>query len=168
MGSTCWDWREESRILHFSCLPWKNGTYPTNAYHDPSSPSFLSCGGCCLGNTPQFPQQMLPKRTGHSPCHWTVVFKNTRQSFNPLENHQKRSKDGKMLVEKIKCITHRAPVWTGPKPLIASYSLKYWGIDKPKKIENPSMNFVRKLLRLQNWRKLKPTEPVPKYDNRCD
>ena len=46
--------------------------------------------------------------------------------------------------------THLAPVWTGPKPLIAVYSLKYWGTDKPRKIEKPNMNFVLKLLRLQN------------------
>jgi hypothetical protein len=40
------------------------------------------------------------------------------------------------------------------------YSLKYCGIDKPMKIEKPSINFVRKLFRLQNWRKLRPPEPV--------
>lgn len=56
--------------------------------------------------------------------------------------------------------THLALVWTGPKPLIAVYSLKYCGTDKPMKMEKPSMNFVRKLLRLQNWRKLRPPAPV--------
>ena len=51
-------------------------------------------------------------------------------------------------------------MWTGPKPLIAVYSLKYCATDNPKKIEKPRTNFVLKLLRLQNWRKLRPPTPT--------
>jgi hypothetical protein len=40
------------------------------------------------------------------------------------------------------------------------YSLKYWGTDRPMKMENPTMNLVLKLLRLQNWRKLRPHAPA--------
>jgi hypothetical protein len=40
------------------------------------------------------------------------------------------------------------------------YSLKYWGTDKPMKKENPMMNLVLKLFRLQNCRKLRPQAPA--------
>jgi hypothetical protein len=40
------------------------------------------------------------------------------------------------------------------------YSLKYCGIERPMKTENPRINFVLKLFRLQNWRILRPAEPV--------
>lgn len=57
-------------------------------------------------------------------------------------------------------LTHLAPVWTGPKPFTAVYSLKYCGIEKPMKIEKAKMNFVLKLFKLQNWMKLRPPTPV--------
>lgn len=47
-------------------------------------------------------------------------------------------------------LTHLACVCTGPKPATEVYSLKYCGTDMPMNKENPRMNFVRKLLRLQN------------------
>lgn len=56
--------------------------------------------------------------------------------------------------------THLALVWTGPYLLRAVYWLKYCGIDNPMKTENPRMNFVLKLLRLQNWSKLRPPAPA--------
>lgn len=58
--------------------------------------------------------------------------------------HYKKSRDP--------LLTHLALVWTGPKPLMAVYSLKYCGIESPRKMEKPNTNFVLKLLRLQNWR----------------
>lgn len=70
-------------------------------------------------------------------------------------------KEKKILAMKWLLHTQRAPVWTGPYPLIAVYSLKYWGMDKPRKTEKPKMNLVLKLFKLQNWRKLKP--PAPTY-----
>lgn len=57
-------------------------------------------------------------------------------------------------------ITHLEAVWTGPNPLIAVNSLKYWGTENPMKIEKPNMNMFRKLLRLTNWRNVAPTQPV--------
>ena len=56
--------------------------------------------------------------------------------------------------------THLECVWTGPYPATDVYSLKYWGTERPMKTENPRMNLVLKLLRLQNWRKPSPAEPV--------
>jgi hypothetical protein len=44
---------------------------------------------------------------------------------------------------------------------MAVCSLKYCGIDRPRKIEKPSMNNVLKLFRLQNCSKLSP--PAPTY-----
>jgi hypothetical protein len=57
-------------------------------------------------------------------------------------------------------LTHLARVCTGPKPATEVYSLKYCGTDRPINKENPRMNFVRKLFRLQNCRNPTPAIPV--------
>jgi len=36
--------------------------------------------------------------------------------------------------------------------------VKYCGMERPRKNENPNTNFVLKLFRLQNWRKPSPPE----------
>jgi len=36
--------------------------------------------------------------------------------------------------------------------------MKYCGMERPRKNEEPSTNLVLKLLRLQNWRKPRPAE----------
>lgn len=50
------------------------------------------------------------------------------------------------------------PVWTGPCPNNIKSSLKKWETDRPMNRENPRMNNVLKLLRLQNWRRPSPAD----------
>lgn len=81
MGSTCWDWKEESRILHFSCHLWKIWTCPTNAFLCLSLSKSLSCAKCCPRRRLRRQRQKVPRRTGHSPYRWTVKYVKTIQSF---------------------------------------------------------------------------------------
>ena len=55
-------------------------------------------------------------------------------------------------------LTAAEPVWDGPWPETRKNSLKFCATDSPRKSEKPRMNFVRKLLRLQNCRSPSPAE----------
>lgn len=151
-----------NRIPHFVYRSWKIGTCPTSACLCLSWLNY-PCAECCPENMLKFRQQTLLMRTGRSQCRWTVKENRKKLSNNIMQYHRaliklKSNRDSKVLCE---CVfTHLPLVWTGPKPLIATYSLKYWGIEKPINMEKPSTNFVRKLLRLQNWRKLRPDAPA--------
>lgn len=81
-GSTCWGWKEESRILHFSCHLWKIWTCPTNAFLCLSLSKSLSCAMCCPRRRLRRQRQKVPRRTGHSPYRWTVKYVMKIQSFH--------------------------------------------------------------------------------------
>lgn len=164
MGNVCWDWRAVNRIPHFLNRSWKIETCPTNVCLYLSWSDYPSYAMCCLGKLLECQQQRLLMRRAHLQCHWTArkyedkIFESVTLKFNTkLIPHEK------ITTQRELGLTHLPEEWTGPKPFIAVYSLKYWGMEKPIKTENPSMNFVRKLLRLQNWRKLKPAAPAQKW-----
>ena len=46
--------------------------------------------------------------------------------------------------------THRAPVWTGPWPARVVYSVKYWGTERPRKMEKPTMKMLRVMFMFAN------------------
>lgn len=56
-------------------------------------------------------------------------------------------------------------VFTGPCPELSWYWLKYCATERPMKREYPKINFDLKLLRWQNWRKLKPAAAEPEIQN---
>lgn len=153
MGSTCSGWRGESRTLRFLNRFWRIGICPTSACLCLSLSLHLSCGGCCPRNMLVYQQRKLPMKRGRWRCRWTGK---TGRSMLVNKGDEMQVLSG--VVREFN--THLPEVWTGPNPCIAVYSLKYCGIEKPRKIEKPRMNFVRKLLRLQNWRKLTPAAPV--------
>lgn len=71
-GRTCWDWREESRILHSSCRSWTNGTGPTSAFPCPSWSRCLSNLTWHLKVEPRNRQWMASMRTARWSCRWTA------------------------------------------------------------------------------------------------
>lgn len=170
MGNICLNWRAGSKILHFLCRLWRTRTCPTNAYPCLSWLDHPFYAVCCRGKMPHNQQQMVLTRKERLPCRWTANKEEHDDSVNKnqywhglikrLNQGQERWRGWKGFIH-----THLPLVWTGPKPLMAVYSLKYWGTDRPMKIEKPNMNFTRKLLRLQNWRKLRPPAPAHAHWN---
>lgn len=155
-GRIGWGCKAMRKILLFEYQCGRLWISPTNVFRCLSSPRHVHSYEYSPTRTLPLSQPLQRKRISLALSRWTVVGNTKYESIK-----RTRQKENDCFCFSW-TLTAEVRVWTGPRPEMNRYSVKYCATESPMKMEKPRINLFLKLFKLQNWRRPSPAEAVHK------